>query len=339
MSGVTKDILNKEEYKFIHLNENLGENIIYLTLSGSIGYGTNLDNSDIDLRGVAIERKKNIYGFQSFEQIEDTKTDTVIYGLKKFVSLALKGNPNILELLGTKDDHIIYINKYGEVIRNNKDLFLSKRIINTFGNYATAQLRRLQNALARDHYPQNEKEKHILNTLNNQMNHFSANYTGFPQGSMKLYIEKSNKKEVETEILMDIHIDQYPLRDFASIYSEMNNIIREYNKLNHRNRKKDDSKLNKHAMHLIRLLIMGTEILNTHQINTYRTEEHDLLMGIRKGNYNYHELFKLVESYETNFREASLNTTLPEEPNQELVEELLITLYEDYYSNRGNIIK
>jgi len=332
MSEVTKDILNKEEYKFINLNENLADNIIYLTLSGSIGYGTSLDNSDIDLRGVAIERKENMYGFQSFEQFENIETDTVIYGLKKFVSLALKGNPNILELLGTKDEHILYMNKYGKALRENKELFLSKRIINTFGNYATAQLRRLQNALARDHYPQEEKEKHILATINSQMNHFSSNYTEFPKGSMNLYIDKSNKQDKETEILMDIHIDQYPLRDFASIYSEMNNIVRDYDKLNHRNRKKDDGKLLKHAMHLIRLLIMGTEILKTHQINTYREEEHNLLMDIRKGKYSYDELFKLVEIYDIKFKESSLSTTLPDEPNSKQVEELLISLYEDYYN-------
>ena len=332
MSKVTKDILNKEEYKFIHLNENLAKNIIYLTLSGSIGYGTNLDHSDIDLRGVAIERKENIYGFQNFEQFEDTETDTVIYGLKKFVSLALKGNPNILELLGTKDEHVIYMNKYGETLRKNKELFLSKRIINTFGNYATAQLRRLQNALARDDYPKAEKEKHILATINSQMNHFSSNYTEFPKGSMKLYIDNSNKQDKETEILMDIHIDKYPLRDFVSIYSEMSNIVRDYDKLNHRNRKKDDGKLLKHAMHLIRLLIMGTEILNTHEINTYRVEEHNLLMDIRKGKYSYDELFGLVELYDIKFKESSLKTTLPEEPNSKQVEELLIYLYEDYYN-------
>ena len=332
MSAVTKDILNKEEYKFINSNENLADNIIYLTLSGSIGYGTNLDHSDIDLRGVAIERKENIYGFQNFEQFEDTETDTVIYGLKKFVSLALKGNPNILELLGTKDEHIIYMNKYGETLRKNKELFLSKRIINTFGNYATAQLRRLQNALARDQYPQEEKEKHILATVNSQMNHFSSNYTEFLEGSINLYIDKSNKQDKETEILMNIHIDKYPLRDFASIYSEMSNIVRDYDKLNHRNRKKDDGKLLKHAMHLIRLLIMGTEILNTHQINTYRAEEHDLLMDIRTGKYSYDELFKMVEMYDFKFKEATISTTLPKEPNEERVGELLISLYEEYYN-------
>ena len=334
MNEITKDFLNKKEYDFLRLDDNLGDNIIYLTLSGSIGYGTNLDHSDIDLRGVTMERKESIYGFGNFEQMEDAETDTVIFGLKKFVSLSLKGNPNMLELLGTKDEHIIYMNKYGEALRNNKELFLSKRIINTFGNYATAQLRRLQNALARDHYPEDEKEKHILNTLNNQMQHFSTNYTEFPSGSMKLYIDKSNKQELDTEIVMDIHIDKYPLRDFASIYAEMNNIIRGYEKLNHRNRKKDEGKLYKHAMHLIRLLIMGTEILNTHTINTYRCEEHDLLMDIRKGNYSYDEIFKMVEAYEINFREACERTTLPKEPNEKAAEELLISLYEAYYNNR-----
>ena len=330
---INKEILNKEEYKFINSNENLRDNIIYLTLSGSIGYGTNLDSSDIDLRGITIERKENMYGFQSFEQFEDKETDTVIYGLKKFVSLALKGNPNILELLGTKDEHIIYINKYGELLRKNRELFLSKRVIYTFGNYAAAQLRRLQNALARDEYPQVEKEKHIINTINNQMNHFSTNYTEFPKGSIKLYIDKSDKKEIESEILMDINIDKYPLRDFISIYSEMSNIVHDYDKLNHRNRKKDEGKLLKHAMHLIRLLIMGTEILNTHEINTYREKEHDLLMDIRKGKYSYDELFKFVELYDFNFKEASIKTTLPKEPNEGEVEKLLISLYEKYYND------
>lgn len=335
MNRVTKEILNKDEYKFIHSNKKLGDNIIYLTLSGSIGYGTNLDNSDIDLRGITIERKENIYGFQSFEQFEDAETDTVIYGLKKFVSLALKGNPNILELLGTKDEHIIYMNKYGELLRKNRELFLSKKVIYTFGNYATAQLRRLQNALARDQYPQEEKEKHLLNTINNQMNHFSSNYTEFSKGSIKLYIDKSDKKEIESEILMDINIDKYPLRDFISIYSEMSNIIRDYDKLNNRNRKKDESKLLKHAMHLIRLLIMGTEILETHEINTYREKEHDLLIDIRKGKYSYDELFKLVELYDFGFKEAAVNTTLPKEPDEGQVEELLISLYEEYYNLKG----
>jgi uncharacterized protein len=328
---ITSEFLNNKEYEFLNSNKNLGDNIIYLTLSGSVGYGTNVGHSDVDLRGVTMERKESLYGFQGFEQFEDAETDTVIYGLKKFISLAIRGNPNILELLGTKDEHILHMNKYGQALRDHRDIFLSKRIINTFGNYASAQLRRLQNALARDHYPQDEKEKHILNSINNQMNHFTANYADFGKGSMKLYIDKSNKQGMDTEIFMDIHIDKYPLRDFASIYSEMNNIVREYEKLNHRNRKKDDNKLYKHAMHLIRLLVMGTEILNTHEINTYREREQELLMDIRQGKYTYEQLYELVEECEVKFKEAASGTTLPDQPDEERAEKLLINLYEDYY--------
>jgi predicted nucleotidyltransferase len=87
-------------YDFFKTNPDL-KNCIYLTLSGSHGYGTNNDNSDIDLRGVLIEPSSTLFGLQTFEQFEERETDTVIYGLKKFVALCANGNPNTLELLGT----------------------------------------------------------------------------------------------------------------------------------------------------------------------------------------------------------------------------------------------
>lgn len=323
-----KELLKDSSYDFLRNEEVLGKQIIYLTLSGSVGYGTNKETSDVDIRGVAVETKSHLYGLENFQQYEELKTDTVIYGLKKFISLAIKGNPNILELLGTKDEHVLYMSEEGKMLRDNADIFLSKRVINTFGNYATAQLRRLQNALARDHYPQDEKQKHILNTINSQMHHFKSNYSDFDKGSIKLYKGTSNKQGVDTEILMDINLKDYPLKDFISIYSEMSNIVKAYDKLNHRNRKKTDEKLYKHAMHLIRLLIMGTEILSTGKINTYRNVEHELLMDIRNGKYTFSEIFDMADKYEKAYQESVKITRLPDQPNQVIVEELMIKIYE-----------
>ena len=62
----------------------------------------------------------------------------------------------------------------------------------------------------------------------------------------------------------------------------MHNIVRDYDKLGKRNRKKDDNHLNKHAMHLIRLFMMAIDILERGEIRTFRQEEHQLLMEIRK---------------------------------------------------------
>jgi hypothetical protein len=60
-------------------------------------------------------------------------------------------------------------------------------------------------------------------------------------------------------------------------------------------------------------------------------------MDIRKGKYSYSELFKLVELYDFNFKEASVNTTLPKESDEGQIEELLISLYEEYYNETSKI--
>lgn len=140
---ILKDKLNSKEYDFLRKDSHLGDNILILTTGGSIAYGTNVDTSDIDIRGVTLENKQDIMGLSDFEQFEDKSTDTVIYGLKKFISLCINCNPNVLEILGTKQEHLLVISKEGELLRDNVELFLSKRAIQSFGSYATSQLRRL----------------------------------------------------------------------------------------------------------------------------------------------------------------------------------------------------
>ncbi|MBM7836342.1 nucleotidyltransferase domain-containing protein [Clostridium sardiniense] len=331
-----KNIINKintKEYNFLSENEHLGDNIILLTLGGSHAYGTNVEGSDLDIRGIAVERPKEIIGLSSFEQFENRETDTVIYGLRKVISLMQNCNPNVIEMLGTKDNQLIICNKYGNLIRDNLDLFLSKKAIHSFGGYATAQLRRLQNALARDSYPQEEKEKHILDSIKNQLNSIEDRYKNLENGNLKLFLDKSDKEDMDQEIFMSINISDYPLRDFKNIYSEMNNIVKDYGKLNHRNSKKDELHLNKHAMHLIRLLIMGKEILEGKGVNTYRGKEKDMLLDIRSGKYTYNEIFEMVDKYDSEFKYAAENTNLPEKPNYKKIEELVMQINKEVILN------
>ncbi|MDE7404836.1 MAG: nucleotidyltransferase domain-containing protein, partial [Lachnospiraceae bacterium] len=72
-------ILKRQEYKFIDTDEHLGKHVILLGLSGSYSYGTNNENSDIDLRGVTLNRKSDLIGMTEFEQYVDQNTDTTIY--------------------------------------------------------------------------------------------------------------------------------------------------------------------------------------------------------------------------------------------------------------------
>jgi len=119
-----KFFIGREEYDFLTSNPDL-ENIAYLVVSGSHGYGTNNEGSDIDLRGFLVEDKKYLLGCGSFDQFEDIPTDTVIYGMKKFISLCRAANPNALELLGANEDCVVIMNEAGRKVRENAGLFVS----------------------------------------------------------------------------------------------------------------------------------------------------------------------------------------------------------------------
>ena len=334
-----KQRIQSSEYDFLRSSKHLGDNILLLTTGGSHAYGTNVETSDLDIRGITLERENEILGLSNFEQFENKATDTTIYGLRKIISLLLNCNPNVVEMLGTKEEHLFILSEEGKLLRDNVDLFLSKKAMHSFGGYATAQLRRLQNALARDNYPQVEKEKHILSSIKNQMKHLQENYTEFTNEEIKLYIDKTDREDYEEEIYMDIKLTHYPLRDFKSIYSEMHNVVKDYSKLNHRNKKKSDEGLNKHAMHLVRLLIMGSEMLEGRGVNTYREHDNDEFLEIRNGKYQkedgtfYQEFFDMVDMLEDRLKYAADNSPLPSKPDFNKVEELAMEIY------KGRLLK
>ena len=50
-------LIASEQYDFLRKNEHLGSNIILLGLGGSWAYGTNVETSDVDIRGCALNSK------------------------------------------------------------------------------------------------------------------------------------------------------------------------------------------------------------------------------------------------------------------------------------------
>ena len=327
-------ILKGGEYDFIKNNEHLGRHVILLGLAGSYSYGTSNENSDIDIRGVTLNRKSDLIGLTEFKQYVDPDTDTTIYAFRKMITLLLSCNPNTVELLGLKPEHYLYLNPMGKELIANTGLFLSRRAIHSFGGYADAQLRRLQNALARDVYPQSEKERHIFNSVKNAMHDFKNRYERFEAGAVRIYTDKAMHQEMETEMFMDVSLHHYPLRDYKNMWNEMNNIVKDYDKIGKRNKKKDDNHLNKHAMHLVRLFMMAIDILEKGEINTYRENEHDLLLAIRRGDYQKkdgafrEEFYEIVTDYEKKLDYAAEHTILQEEPDMMRVQEYVMSVNE-----------
>ena len=313
-------LLDTKEYEFLRTNPRLGSRIMLLGVSGSYGYGTNREGSDIDFRGAALNLPSDLIGLTSFDQYEDAGTDTVIYSFNKLVSLLLNCNPNTIEILGLDEDQYVIKSAVGQELLDHRQLFLSKRAAASFGHYADAQLRRLQNAI-----PQPSREEHILKSVNHTLDDFNRRQQEEYKTDAKLYIDAAETEGLETEIFMDADFRHYPLRRYTDMMNALHTVIRDYDKIGKRNHKKDDNHLNKHAMHLVRLFMMGIDILAEGEIRTHRPESDlRLLRSIRNGEYMEGSVltpafYEIVADYERRFHEAEIHSLLPDQPDVEAV--------------------
>ena len=325
--------LKSDEYGFLKTDKNLGKNVIIITLGGSHAYGTDNENSDLDIRGCALNSKMQILTNENFEQFVNEETDTTIYAFNKLVSLLSSVNPNTIEMLGNKPEHYFYVHPIGQELIDNAHLFLSKRASYSFGGYATAQLRRLENKSNRL-VGQEQLENYIYNTLQHVSENFEEKY-GIPAGQIRLYIDKAVNPDMVTEIFMDANLKHYPVRDYTEMWAELKNVIKSYKNIGARNNKAiEHNKLGKHMMHLIRLYMMCLDILEKEIIVTYREAEHDLLMDIRNGKFldddkqPIPEFYEMVNDYEKRLEYAKNNTSLPDKPDYKKINEFVASVNE-----------
>lgn len=324
-----KELLKSDDYEFLKTNPHLGKNVILLGLGGSHAYGTNVEGSDVDIRGIALNTRKDILCGHQFQQVVHEATDTTIYSVNKIIDLLSNCNPNTIEMLGLKREHYLYLHPLGDLLLSNSHIFLSKRALYSFGGYATAQLRRLDNKSMRT-LEQAQQEQHILNSINNARYTFPEKYEEFkPTDKIDLYLGPSREDNMDKEIYMDIHLTQYPLRDYKSMWSDMKNIVTEYGKIGQRNKKAvEHGKIAKHMMHLIRLYLMCIDILEKEEIITYREADLEYLMSIRYGKFldeNGHPIegfYDIVNEFEHRMNYAAENSSLPEKPKYKLIDEL-----------------
>lgn len=329
-----KDMLRTPAYDFLKTNEHLGDKIIFLTLGGSHAYGTNVETSDVDIRGCALNTKEEILTNKKFEQFVNEETDTTIYGFNKLISLLVNVNPNTIELLGCKPEHYLYLSPVGKELLDNKHIFLSKKCVYSFGGYANQQLRRLDNKAARD-LSQSQQEAHILNSIKNAACTYKERFFEHNEDAIRLYVDKSEQEEYDSEIFMDINLKHYPLRDWKGMWSDMSNIVKDYAKIGKRNSHAiEHGKLAKHMMHLVRLYLMCFDILDSGEIITYREKDHDFLMSIRNGDYldennkPTKEFFDIVDELESKLEQKKISTELPEIPDMKKIEKFIMSVNE-----------
>ena len=146
----------------------LPANVQYETIMGSAAYGVSSDTSDVDVYGWAIPPKEDIFphlrgeipGFgrqaKRFEQFQEHHLrdpdalaghgrtyDLTIFGIVKFFALAAENNPNVIDSLFTPATCVLHSTRVGNLVRENRRLFLHRGAWPKFKGYADSQLHKL----------------------------------------------------------------------------------------------------------------------------------------------------------------------------------------------------
>lgn len=152
----------------IHPPSWLAMNCQYLTIMGSVAYGVSSDTSDCDVYGFAIPPKSVVFphlageiqGFgrqvKRFEQWQEhhvqdedalggmgREYDFQVFNIVKMFHLAMDNNPNMIDCLFTPQNCVLACTKVGNLVRENRRLFLHKGSWHKFKGYAYSQLHKI----------------------------------------------------------------------------------------------------------------------------------------------------------------------------------------------------
>jgi len=150
-------------------NKCLGDWNILHGYRGSISHGTyrppTEPNSidDKDTMGICVPTEEYYLGLKDFHrtgtlEIKKNEWDIVVYELKKFIRLLKQGNPNVISLLWLDKTYYIDVQPEGQLLIDNRDLFMGKHIYKSFIGYAYGQLHRMTHQACQGHLGEKRKQ-------------------------------------------------------------------------------------------------------------------------------------------------------------------------------------
>jgi len=143
----------------------LNERIIYRCVIGSRAYGLEDDQSDTDRRGIYLppaELHWSLYGVP--EQLENEEKQEAYWELQKFIVLALKANPNVLECLYSPI--VEFATPLAEELLGMRQAFLSKLVFQTYSGYVASQFKKMQTDIRNQGRVKWKHVMHLIRLLN-----------------------------------------------------------------------------------------------------------------------------------------------------------------------------
>jgi uncharacterized protein len=138
--------------------------IIYRCVVGSVAYGLADEGSDVDRRGFYLPPADLHWSLYDLpEQLENAGTEECYWEIRKFITMALKANPNVLECLYTP---IVELSTpLANELISGRTVFLSKLIYQTYNGYVMSQFKRLEQDVRVTGAPRWKHAMHLIRLL------------------------------------------------------------------------------------------------------------------------------------------------------------------------------
>jgi hypothetical protein len=299
----------------------LPESLISLCWRGSVAHGMYVPKSDPDsiddrdVMGVYIGPLEHYLGFGRKDVYEkwEGEWDCVFYELRKFMGLLLNCNPNVLSLLWVKPNGIIYENEFGERLRKNRDLFVTKKAYHSFSGYAHDQFKKMISF--------NQEAQLLMQQLEERLGSFGIDPDSCDAGHSLKRLDGQPFVGATTEIMEVVKRFRGERRRFYSggyMGKKRRELVRRFGY---------DAK---NAAHLIRLLRMGIEFLTEGQLYVERADAVELL-DIKRGAWPLEKVKAEAERLFQLAQEAYVRSSLAPEPDRERAERLCVEMISKYH--------
>ena len=328
-------------------------------IAGSHAYGTNVEGSDLDRRGIFVAPPGFLLGLHRIKQVSDQRQDQVYFELGRFFELALKSNPNVLELLAIPEECIQ--KRHPLFLSLSQGLFLSKECARTFSEYAMGQIRKARGLNKKIIDPEPEIRRSVLEyceilsqagsvpllqwlddhelkaeecgltSLADAHNVFAlyggddGNYRGLvSERSRDALIISQIRASARPRAWMVFRGDAF--RAHCKAHREYWQWVKERNEERFSvNAGQGGGYDGKNLMHTFRLLEMAREIAEEGRLRVRRPNR-AFLLQVRAGEFSYQEVLARVEESLARVEEAFEKSDLPETPDVDRVNDLLLEI-------------
>lgn len=308
-------------------------------LTGSVAYGVSNDTADMDIYGVCIPPLEMMFphldgeipGFSKqnkrFEQFqqhhilnkdEGKEYDITVYNIVKYFKLCMDNNPNMIDSIFVPERCVLYKTRIGDMIRENRHIFLHKGSWHKFKGYAYSQLNKMKNKRQHAKYLHQIEEKY---SIPHDLSYVEADsfISGRENNLTKEYTNGLRKLSDGSKGTLQKYLENLNLFDNDPEQSERDVNTRIY------------SLDPKFAYHVVRLLEEAEQLLIEGDLDLQKNREQ--LKFIRNANWSEDDIERYFNEKTSQLEEVYTSSKLQYSPDEEKIKELLLNCIEEYHGS------